>query len=129
MTATHTIQDIKQLFEAEFSSVREKFVVRELSVSNASRIGDPMATMGGVYVWWKNGTTYKVGRHLLNTRKRALEHLRDDTGKQLRSLASDPTTVLLLFNLRNPADLHWAFALEDYLEARLNPLVKSKRRG
>lgn len=72
----------------------------------------------GVYIYidTKRNRVIKVGRHLADSLMRALQHIKDDTGKIMGNL--DPeTTVITLINVRNKdADLHWVAALEVFLE-------------
>jgi hypothetical protein len=123
------IGEIERIFQKEFSFVKDKFVVKPLSMDDAKSSQDPEVVLGGVYVWIKGSKVYKVGRHLINTRKRALEHIRDNTGGKLKAFENDQNVILLLFNVKKPEDIHWAFALEDYFERKLEPVVNSKRRG
>lgn len=67
----------------------------------------------------------KVGRHLVNSRKRASEHIRDNTRNEhleMKDLAIDPNTNIriLLINVKNPADAHW-MASVDIFRNILNP--------
>jgi hypothetical protein len=129
LNTTRTLQEIKQLFHREFSFLANKFILLELHATEAWNSREANVAQGGVYVWWKDGVIYKVGRSMSNSRKRAFEHRRDNTAKQLRTLIDDPSTVLLLFNARHPEDLHWVLALEDFLEKQLDPKTRSRRRG
>lgn len=121
--------DIQALFRHEFRDLAERFDYIELSASQVALTTDPRVARGGVYVWWRAGQVVKVGRSMPNTRRRALEHLTDDTGGEMSSLRDDPSARLLLFNVRNPDSIHWAFALEVFFERVLHPEVRSKRTG
>jgi len=122
-------KEIASKFTGEFGSITDRFVIKVLSASEAVLSKDPEVVLGGVYVWLVKDRVIKVGRHLENTRKRALEHIRANTGGEMAALEANPDATLILFNLPNPDDLHWAFALEDYFERVLHPKVSSKRRG
>ena len=129
MAINFTISDVHSTFTAEFSHLADKFVIKELTFNESETTKNPDVVRGGVYVWWKKNQVIKVGRSLENTRKRALEHIRDNTGKQMADLKNDPGVRLILFNLKEENDIHWAFALEDFFERKLEPAVEAKRRG
>lgn len=124
-----SIKEIQSLFAEEFHSVKDKFILLTLPINQVKSSQDRNVTLPGVYVWWSDGEVFKVGRHLRNARKRALEHLKDNTGNKLASLAGNASAKLLLFNVPDSDNLHWAIALEDYFEQHLAPIVPSKRRG
>lgn len=127
-----TLQEIEEIFIAEFHAVLDRFTIIEedvvsLASSNKDNIYHP-----GVYIFFLNGKVIKVGRHLTNSRKRALEHIRDNTrnkGFEMKDLNRNVGSKILLFNLKDVNDYHWAAAVEIYLEAKLDPIIKSKRQG
>jgi len=121
--------EIKDKFEKEFSWHKDKFVIFDLPLDKTSTEQTYGVAAPGVYVFWKADQAIKVGRHLENSRKRALEHIRDDTGQQMKKLRDDKDAHLLLFNVKDKADIHWVAALEIFLEDKLKPLIKSKRTG
>ena len=123
------IEEIKKLFEKEFSPHLGKFRVYDLSLEEAEASRDEHIAKPGVYVWWRPSEVLKVGRNLMNSRKRALEHVRDNTGGIMAGLREDPSVRLLLFNVTDLADKHWPAALEIFFEERLGPVVPSKRLG
>lgn len=123
------VEKIIETFHQEFGAIANKFWIhnlplREASDSTAEHIWKP-----GVYVFWKPMTVVKVGRHLTNARKRALEHIVANTGGSMAALADDPDARLVLFSLMNPDDKHWAAAVEIHLEIALAPEVQSGRLG
>lgn len=124
------ITDIKRIFEEEFSNISGKFEFIELRVTEAGDSKADYVWHPGVYLWWhpERGVV-KVGRHLTNSRKRALEHVRANTGGVIKALANDPETKVLLFNVRDPNHHHWVAALEVFFEKQLNPTVRSGRLG
>ncbi|MFQ5330111.1 MAG: hypothetical protein ACE5D4_09020 [Thermodesulfobacteriota bacterium] len=125
-----TIAKIENDFRSELGSIADKFEVFELSVADARTSDAQYVWHPGVYVWWHPSKgPVKVGRHLTNSRKRALEHIGANTGGVLASLGSDSSTKLLLFNVRNPEDRHWVAAIEIYFETVLDPSVPSDRLG
>ena len=124
------IANIKHLFKEGFSSLSELFVIIELQIDAASDSQVPYVANPGVYVYWHPRIgVIKVGRHLKNSRKRALEHIRDNTGGTMAELHDDNTARLLLFNIRDAKDVHWVAALEVYFESALQPKIHSKRLG
>ena len=117
---------IRRAFEREFWPVAGKFdqIVLPFPV-NVDPL-DLRAARAGVYVWLSGGRVIKIGRSFSNARKRALEHVRDNTGGVMGEMMTD--TQLLLFTV-DEEDCHWPAALEVYLERVLDPVVKSKRQG
>lgn len=108
-------------FEAEFGAIADKFEV--LTPLHADRLSNnEMLCKPGVYVFYRNETIWKVGKHNINARKRALRHFRDDTGsnigKGMKKFENDPDMNLVLFLLKNEKDLHWIYALECFFENR-----------
>lgn len=86
----------------------------------------------GVYVFYLDGKVIKVGRHLTNSRKRALEHLKANTRNEIlemNTLEGNLESKILLFNVKDPEDYHWLASVEMYFEKKLNPIIKSKRQG
>ena len=124
------ITQVKCLFEKEFETLRNKFRVIDLSIIEAEKSQELHLCMPGVYVFWHSiRGVIKVGRHFTNTRKRAFEHLRDNTGGVMTALKSDEDTRLLLFNVKELKDKHWIAALEVYFEGHLSPEIKAGRIG
>jgi hypothetical protein len=130
----HILQKVKPLFESEFAPVSHKFVfissaIKEAYDSQQDGIANP-----GVYIFWKDNEIVKVGRHLTNSRKRALQHIRDNTRNEkieMKDLPSlDPSeTGILFINCKDSQDYHWVAALEIFLEVNLDPVIKSGRVG
>lgn len=125
-----SITEILKLFEDEFGKIFTQFKFFDLSVKEARESNESFIWHPGVYVWWhpKLGVI-KVGRHLTNSRKRALEHAKDDTAGKMRKLSEDPLTRILLFNVKNAEKKHWVAALEVFFESNLDPMIQSKRMG
>ena len=122
--------EIKDIFEAEFQSVRSKFAIYDLPLSEAEHSQKPHIWKPGVYVFWHpDCAVVKVGRHLTNSRKRAFEHLRNNTGGKMAVLKDDKEARLLLFNVKESRDKHWVAALEVFFEERLSPEISSGRLG
>ena len=123
-------QEIHALFSKEFSALKNLFITFDYSIPDAKSSDEPFVANPGVYVFWhpKRGVI-KVGRHLINSRKRALEHIRDDTGGLMKKLSADNSLRLLLFNVKDEQSKHWVAALEIFFEKRLKPEIRSKRLG
>jgi len=124
------ITEIKNLFTKEFGALQNLFKIFDMPLKEVEGIKDPLITMPGIYVFWHPvRSVIKVGRHFTNSKKRALEHLRDNTGGVMAELKNDERTRLLLFNMKEIKDKHWVAALEIYFEEHLSPEVKSNRLG
>ncbi len=118
------------LFNEEFASIKDKFIIHNLAVIEARNSHNENFCKPGVYVFWKEKRgVIKVGRHLVNSCKRALEHIRDNTGGSMKLLENDPNARLILFNVKEKKDLHWVMALEVFFELNLKPEIRSGRLG
>lgn len=127
-----TIKNIHQIFQAEFKNIEHLFSIHELNLIEAEESKELFVYSAGVYVFHKDKQVIKVGRSLENSRKRALEHIRDGTQVpdfNMTTLKRDINATLILFNLIDKTKSHWAAALEMYFENTLNPIIKSKRMG
>lgn len=124
-----TREEIIDIFKKEFFHCERKFKIFDITMDNAKTETAIGVVTSGVYVFWKADQVIKVGRSLVNTRKRALEHIRDNTGKTMEKLKEDKDAHLLLFNVPDKNDIHWVAALEVFFEERLAPQIPSKRRG
>jgi hypothetical protein len=127
-----TPEYVIQTFLQEFKPVAEKFILIQETAATAEKSTKAFVWHPGVYVWIKDNRVIKVGRHLENSRKRALEHLRDNTQFeefQMVQYKGQEGVTLLLFNLIHPKNFHWAAAVEMYLETTLQPAIRSKRMG
>ncbi|WP_157509051.1 hypothetical protein [Ferrimonas futtsuensis] len=119
-----------EVFEREFQPIVDKFKYFEFSVEQAKSSSEDCVWHPGVYVWVSNcDGVLRVGRSLTNSRKRALEHIRDNTGGVMAEYGADAETRLCLFNVREPIDYHWVAALEIFLEKSLEPKLKAGRQG
>ena len=127
------IDKIELAFYKEFCFIKDKFRLIPLTINKAETSEEEFVYHPGVYVFWKDENIIKVGRHLTNSRKRALEHIRDNTRNekfQMNQLSEDNCNCgLVLINCKNPEDYHWSAAIEIFLEKVLNPVIKSKRTG
>lgn len=129
-----TTVQVKKAFEEEFAEIRHKFEVLELPVSEASTCSEPYVANPGVYIFWHSERgVIKVGRHLTNSRKRALEHIKENTGGTMAELRDDQRAKLMLFNLKDSKSKHWAAALEIFFEVYLSEIgaleIKAGRLG
>lgn len=141
-----TLEGIIEIFENEFSSVIDKFIIirvldgkRELNYEQIENLklpseDDNLIWHPGVYVFYGHGKPYRVGRHLANSRYRVLEHLKQGTGNGTSTVwdinsASD--AEILLLNVINRDDYHWVAAVEIYLEKVLKDqlVIPAKRQG
>jgi len=115
-------------FNKEFASLAPLFNISERSLASSFNPGEN-TDCPGVYVHWCAGEVIRIGRSLSNARTRALEHIRDDTGKRMAALKQNSDAWLLLFTVQSPSHLHWVVALEVFLERALKPSIPSKRAG
>ena len=122
-------QEIVQAFEREFGGLATKFQVLELRGPDAETASDPRVARPGVYVHWKDGVVFRVGRSLSNARKRALQHFPDNTGHSMAALKDDRAAKLLLFTVEREDDCHWIAALKLFFERCLKPVIPPGRRG
>ena len=129
MTTQKAISDIYSIFMSEFYQLADRFIIKVLTFDEAETSKDPDVARGGVYVWWVDNQVYKVGRSLENSRKRALEHIRDNTGGKMAEFKNNPGARLILYNIKNEGNLHWMIALEYFFEWILEPVIPAERRG
>ena len=128
-----TLQDVRELFNKEFDVLTKKFSTSELTIQEASSNSSKEVNSPGIYVYWhpKHGVL-KVGKSQSNSKKRALEHIRDDTRKDdisIKELSKEKETVLLLLNIVDSKDLHWLLSLEAFLELKTTPSIPAGRIG
>jgi hypothetical protein len=125
-----TTKDVISIFQEEFLPIVDRFVVSDMTLSDAEKSQESHVWKPGVYVFWhRSDNVVKVGRALDNSRKRAFEHIRDNTGGTMANLKNDPAARLILFNVKDLKDKHWVAAVEIFLEEALHPKIQSRRRG
>jgi hypothetical protein len=121
-------EDIKKIFLAEFSPLKEKFIIYNLSVDDAREPDETFVWHPSVYVWFhETDGVIRVGRSLDNSRKRALQHIKENTGGKIIGYSKDVRTKIILFNVIHTQDYHWAASLEIYFEDKLNPKIAARR--
>ena len=127
------IEKIIEKFYQEFKPINYKFEIISLTISEAYVSSNPMVAMPGVYIFWYEKDIVKVGRNLLNSRKRALEHIRDNTENEFFQMNTLEKCLndcgLVLINCKNKENSHWIAALEIYMEKELKPIIRSRRTG
>ncbi|MCF1753173.1 hypothetical protein [Mariniradius sediminis] len=144
MNRTEIVNQVIESFEQEFNLIKDKFVVLDLLENHRPMTieairelklpvdGEDMVWHPGVYVFIGDGSVYRVGRSLDNSRKRVLEHLTDKTsfnGIGVWDINDKPDKAILLFNLKDKKGIHWLAALEIFLERKFNPKIPSGRLG
>jgi hypothetical protein len=127
------VKSVYDKFYQEFGFLNNRINIILLSIDEAKESQESEIAMPGVYVFWRGNEIIKVGRHLLNSRKRALEHLGENTSydqdqKALFQECFDQGGIVLI-NCKNAQDYHWTAAIEMYLERELQPRIMSKRTG
>lgn len=137
-------EEVVNVFQQEFGFLSKKFEIidllgnnRPLDIETIKNLKLPYPKKNlvwhpGVYVFIGNGTVYRVGRSLTNSRKRVLEHLTDRTSFNnvgVWDIEDFPDKAILLFNLIDKEDIHWLAALEIFLERKYSPKIPSGRLG
>ena len=137
MTESKKIEEVIEIFNKEFVCIKDKFKIydvlkgEKLNEENIlnSYPDDEYIWKPGVYVFCCNENVYRVGRHLTNSRKRAMQHIADYTKYldcSIRDLENKEGVELLLFNVISENDNHWVAAVEIFFERTLNPIIKSR---
>ena len=110
-----TKEEVISLFENEFSHLTEIFNTFELSVEEARNSNNNDEARPGVYVYWHpEYGVLMTGKSQKNSRRRALEHIRDNTSHeniQMALLGKDAETIVLLFNIKDDSNLHSDFLI------------------
>jgi hypothetical protein len=127
---------ILELVNREFGEKAKLFTPLELRLNSLESSDYEASKVPGVYVFLNEDLgCLKVGKSQSNASKRALQHCGTDNtssadGKlQMAQLGHSDKTLLLVYALNQPDCMHWAVALENYLERKLQPLIPSKRNG
>jgi hypothetical protein len=127
------IDDVKQVFTKEFGVICDKFDFLTLSIGDAFDKTDEEAGRPGVYFYWHpKYDVIVVGKSQSNSKKRALQHIRDNTRNdviEMQKLKDDPDLILALVNVANSKYKHWVLSLEAFFEWNLNPTIKAARMG
>jgi len=129
------LETARSLFKKEFGFLESRFEIYEVPAHGAREAeGEHIWKPGAYVLYHPDFGILKVGRHLTNARKRALDHIRDNTGAgepfEMKAMGADPRTRLMLFVVKDEKkDWHWPAALEIYLERELEPRIRSKRAG
>ena len=121
------------VLRSEFKEIASKFTTECFSLSETKAIPE----RGGVYIFFNDNEVWKIGKSNTNALRRALEHIRDDTGSQegkgMAKFKDSSEMKLLLISINDPNDTHWVLALENYLERHFsskgNLVIKSRRNG
>lgn len=133
MKVVETLSEVKTIFLREFSSLESKFKLLVLDIDDALNNGTNEVNRPGIYVFWhpKYGVI-KVGKSQSNSKKRALEHIRDNTHNvdfSMSCLPNEKEAKLLLFNIVDDKDLHWLLSLEAFMEWNTSPTIPAGRIG
>jgi len=127
------IEEIIAIAEKEFENKFQLFKKYTFSVSKAQKKGIKEIEKPGVYVYCKAGKIIKIGKSNSNARKRANEHIVENTtskdGKlEMKYLLSDNEAIILFLIVEDDSKIHWIIALEDYLEHNFKAKIPSIRR-
>lgn len=129
------IDEIKEVFKAEFGFLLDRFSIFELDLIDAKNSKEPGINLPGVYVHWSPiRGVIKVGKSQANSLKRSLEHIHDNTPHKgatyaMSQLAGESGAKVLFFNIISKENIHWLLSLEYFLEEKLKPMIKSDRKG
>ena len=125
--------EIKEIFDSEYSWLKRRFVISCLSVEAAWDNSDLDINKPGVYVFWDGRKVIKVGKHQINSKFRACQHLNPNNPKNSADMdmskLNRAATELILFNVKDNKDIHWLLGLEYFLEKKLEPRNRSLRNG
>lgn len=125
--------EVERIFKNEFGDKADCFSIVHLKIDEANETALPTANRPGVYLFWHpKYEVLMVGKHQANSKKRALEHMRDNTKNEVVELgkfAGDKDLDLYLFNVKSDKDKHWVLALEAFFEWNLKPVIKAYRMG
>ena len=129
----YNILEIREKFNNEFLEISKKFNIIELKIKDALENGKSDVNQPGVYIYWHpDHGAIKVGKSQSNSKKRALEHISDNTENvkiSISKISEDQQTMLLLFNIIDSKDLHWILSLEAFMDWNIKPIIKSARMG
>lgn len=128
-----TQEEVISLFEDEYGFVEGKFKIHNLPLMKYYENSDISVNSPGVYVHWRSDLgVIKVGKSQANSKKRALEHIRDNTKNdafEMKQLEYDEAARLILFNIIDNNDIHWLLSLEAFMDWNSSPLIPSGRIG
>lgn len=130
-----SIESIVQSVDAEFGDKAKLFTPIALPMNALNCAKFEATKAAGVYVFLHDMECIKVGKSQSNASKRALQHCGTDNTSsgdgtiQMSKLLNCDRTLLLIFALQNEESMHWALALEHFLERTLKPRISSKRNG
>lgn len=128
-----SLEAVNSLFESEYGFLKDKFIIHDISLQDAKANQEISVNSPGIYVHWRKDLgVIKVGKSQSNSKKRALEHIKDNTKSsefEMRSLNDDENARLILFNILNKANTHWLLSLEAFLDWNSEPVIRSARIG
>ncbi len=132
------IDEIIKVFKTEFKPIIDKFEIikvlngKSFTRKNVLDAQNNFIYYPGVYVFYGNNQTWKVGRHLNNSRMRAIQHIDANTHNKdysIKELEKVSDAEIILFNVKKRKDNHWVAAVEIFLERKLKLKIPSKRTG
>ncbi|NOZ45589.1 MAG: hypothetical protein GXO79_02285 [Chlorobi bacterium] len=132
------IDEIIEIFKTEFKPIIDKFEIikvlngKSFTRKNVLDAKHDFIYYPGVYVFYGDNKTWKVGRHLTNSRMRTMQHIDANTRNKdynIKELEKVSDAEIILFNVKKIEDNHWVAAVEIFLERKLNPKIPSERTG
>lgn len=138
------IDEIIDKFEQEFYFLMNRFEIIDLlanstpmdrEIINGLKLPSEFNNLvwrPGVYLFIGNNEIYKVGVSMINSRRRVIEHLDDNTsrnGISVWDINNYNDKSILLFNIKEDKDKHWLLALEAFFETTFTPKIPAGRIG
>lgn len=128
-------EEILGWVNSEFGEKAKYFTPVQVWLNNRKCKEYEATKVPGVYVFLHEGVCIKVGKSQTNAFKRAMQHCGTDNTSsadkkwKMSELRDNDKTMLLVYALNQPDGLHWVLALENFLERKLEPAIRSKRNG
>lgn len=144
MTQPSIKERVLNEFFLEFGPIKDQFEVIDLLGNNSPMDYEVIKYLKlpseennivwhpGVYVFLGNNQVYRVGVSVRNSRARVMQHIKVSTQKNgfsIKDINNYPDKSILLFNIKDPKDIHWLLALELFFERKLDPKIKAGRMG
>ena len=125
--------EVERIFKNEFGDKANCFSILHFKYRDTFETDIPLANRPGVYLFWHPAyDVVMLGKHQANSKKRALEHIRDNTKNEIIEigrLKDDANLDIYLFNVKDDKDKHWVLALEAFFEWNSKPTIKAHRMG
>ena len=127
-----SVDELITIFKKEFKDISTEFAILRIPLPEIMDNKDDYVYHPGVYVFWYNDKIIRVGKSFSNSRKRASQHITDNTHNEkfsIAEIANHRDAILILFNIIDQVNVHWVSALEVYFEKNLNIEIAPQRSG